>query len=244
MNEVAALLMSLLTALGLASPPGRFIARGTVGHDVSYPQCGRGLPASSAFAIVGVGGGKPYTGNPCLATQYAWGDRTAAGAAFYMNTANPGPSTTSVNWYGQRSPDPTCAPGREASCAYNFGWNAAAAAMAYAQSQTGRSVNTMWWLDVETENSWSRADLAANLASIRGSIDYLQRQPGVAVGIYSLPSMWNRITGGARIDLPNWVAGARNLADARGRCSPRYSFSGGPVVLTQWVEGFDLNYAC
>jgi len=246
MNQLAALLTTILVSLGLAAPPGpppKFIARGSVGHDVSFPQCGRVLPAVSGFGIVGVADGRPYTHNPCLATEYAWANATPGGAAFYMNTANPGPSTM-LNWYGQRSPDPSCQPGREAACAYNFGYNAAADAMAYAQSQTGRALNTMWWLDVETANSWSSTDLDANLASILGSIDFLQSQPGVAVGIYSIRSMWTRITGGATVNLPNWVAGASNLEDARARCSPSFSATGGPVVLTQWVNGYDLDYAC
>jgi len=247
MNEVAALIMTILTGLGLVAPgpPPKFIARGSIGHDVSYPQCGRPLPRVSAFGIVGVANGKPYTGNPCLAREYAWAAATPGGAAFYMNTANPGPTTTSLNWYGQRSPDLRCAPGRDAACAYNFGYNAAAAAMSYAQAQTGRSTNTMWWLDVETANSWSRTDLAANFASIRGSIDYLQRQPGVNVGIYSVPQMWTRIAGSARVALPNWVAGASTLVGARARCVPAGTATGGPVVLTQFVvNGFDTNYAC
>ncbi|MDQ2825849.1 MAG: hypothetical protein M3Y04_02595 [Actinomycetota bacterium] len=246
MDQVAALIMSVLAGLGLVSPtgPANFIARGSVGHDVSYPQCGRVLPAVSSFGIVGVAGGKPYTGNPCLTSEFAWANSTSGGPSFYMNTANPGPATHELNWYGQRFPDTSCAPGRDAACAYNYGYSAAAVALAYAQSHTGRSANTMWWLDVETENSWSRTDLGANVASLRGTIDFLQRQPGVQVGIYALRNGWARITGGATFNLPNWVAGASNLADARARCSPAYSITGGPVVLTQWVNGYDLNYAC
>jgi len=246
MDQVAALIMTILTGLGLVSPsaPPTFIAQGSIGQDVSYPQCSRAYPAPGAFGIVGVSGGKPYTANPCLASLFSWARTTRGGASFYMNTANPGPSTPSVNWYGQRFPDRTCGPAREAACAYNFGYNAAAVAMAYAKAQTGAATNTMWWLDVETENSWSRTDLGANLASIRGSMDFLQRQPGVKVGIYSFGPMWNRITGGAQMGVPNWVAGASNLADARAHCSPSSSFSGGPVVLTQWVSGVDLDYAC
>ncbi|MDQ6724772.1 MAG: hypothetical protein M3066_01140, partial [Actinomycetota bacterium] len=148
MDQVAALIMTVLVGLGLVSPtaPPKFIARGSVGHDVSYPQCGRVLPAVSSFGIVGVADGKPYTGNPCLASEFAWGNATPGGTGFYMNTANPGPSTRELNWYGQRFPDTTCAPGRDAACAYNYGYSAAAVAMAYARSQTGRSTNTMWWL--------------------------------------------------------------------------------------------------
>ncbi len=246
MNDLAALIMTILAGLGLASPgiAPKFIARGSVGHDISYPQCGRGLPAASSFGIVGVNGGKPYTANPCLASEYSWAAATSGGAAFYMNTADPGARTTSLDWYGQRSPDATCRPGREAACAYNFGYNAAATAMSYAQAQTGHGANTMWWLDVETENSWSTTDLNANVASIRGSIDFLQRQPGVKVGIYSIRQMWTRIAGNTVIDLPNWVAGARDLANAQVRCAPAFSATGGPVVLTQFVNGYDLNYAC
>jgi len=251
MNEAAALLLAILTTLGLAAPaapPPKAIARGTVGQDVSYPQCGRRLPPrDTAFGIVGVAGGRPFTANPCLASQFAWARTTPGGAAFYMNTANPGSRTPQVNWYGQRSPDAACAPGREAACAYNYGHSAAAAAMAHAQATTGTSTHTMWWLDVEEANAWSRTDLNANLASIRGSIDYLQRQPGVSVGIYSVPQMWRKITGGAQVNLPNWVAGASNLAGARMRCDPKSSFTGGPVVLTQWwvaATYSDMNYAC
>jgi len=245
MNQVAALIMSILTGLGLVPPPAKFIAKGAIGHDVSYPQCGVAQPAVSAFAIVGVGGGKPYTTNRCLASEYAWANSTAGGAAFYMNTANPGPAAREVNWYGQRFPDRSCAPGREGACAYNYGYSAAAVAMGYARAQTGRSTNAMWWLDVETENSWSRADFTANLASIRGSIDFLQRQPGVKVGIYSVRQMWVRITGGAVVNLPNWVAGASNVTGAKARCASAWSATGGPVMFTQWwVKPYDFNYAC
>lgn len=247
MNQVAALIMTILTGAGLVSPapPAKFIARGSLGTDVSYPQCGLPPPRANAFAIVGVAGGKPFTGNRCLASQFAWAKTTPGGAAFYMNTANPGRATAQAPWYGQVFPDSTCRPGREAACAYNYGYSAAAAAMAHAQATTGTSRNIMWWLDVEEANSWSRIDLNANFASIRGSIAYLQRQPGVTVGIYSVSQMWKKITGGARVNLPNWVAGASNLAGARKRCAPQYSVTGGPVVFTQWwVAPYDYNYAC
>ncbi|MDQ2826326.1 MAG: hypothetical protein M3Y04_05125, partial [Actinomycetota bacterium] len=231
MNQIAALIMTVLTGLGLVSPPAKFIARGSIGLDVSYPQCGLPQPGGSAFGIVGVNGGKPFTANRCLASEYTWADKTPGGAQFYMNTANPGPAAQEVSWYGLRFPDQTCAPGREAACAYNYGYSAAAVAMALARAKTGRSTNTMWWLDVETENSWSRADFVANLASIRGSIDFLQRQPAVKVGIYSVRQMWTKITGGVVVNLPNWVAGASTPAGARTRCAQAWSATGGPVMF-------------
>jgi hypothetical protein len=248
MESLGALVTAILTALGIvaapSSPPPKAIAHGAVGHDISWPQCGGGTPSPSGFGIVGVTGGKPYEENPCLAAQYAWAKTTPGGAGFYMNTANPGTATVALNWYGQKSPDPSCAPGKDAACAYNYGFNAAARALSYAQAQTGTSANAQWWLDVETTNSWSTNDLGANLASIRGSLDFLQRVPGVAVGIYSTRYQWTRITGGAPIAVPNWIAGARNLDDAKARCAPSWSATGGPVVLNQFVAGFDTNYAC
>jgi hypothetical protein len=247
MESLAALVTALLTALGIVaapSSPPKAIARGSVGYDISWPQCGRALPPATGFGIVGVTEGRPYIGNPCLATLYAWARSTPGGAGFYMNTSNPGTASTAVNWYQQKSPDPSCAPGKEAACAYNYGFNAAAHAVSYAQAQTGRSASSAWWLDVETTNSWSPADPAANLASIRGSLDFLQRVPGVVVGIYSTRYQWTVITGGAQVPVLNWIAGARDLADAKTRCTPAWSATGGPVVLTQFVAGFDTNYAC
>jgi len=250
MDSLAALVTAVLTALGIVAAPAapapapRAIAHGAIGHDISWPQCGRAYPTGSAFGIVGVTDGKPYFGNACLASEYQWAASTPGGAGFYMNTANPGVASTAVNWYQQKSPNASCAPGNEAACAYNYGYNGAANAVAYAQAQTGHAASTTWWLDVETDNSWSGADLGANLASIQGSIEYLQHQPGVLVGIYSTRYQWTRITGGTQLPLANWVAGARNATEAKARCTPAWSATGGPVVLTQFFGAYDSNYAC
>ena len=61
----ALLLVSTASAAGAAPPTAA-----STGYDVSYPQCGRRLPAPGAFAIVGVNGGLPYSPNPCLKAQY------------------------------------------------------------------------------------------------------------------------------------------------------------------------------
>ena len=65
---VAALVLAGSEAL---ARPSVGVADG-VGYDVSYPQCGRPLPAGPAFAIVGVNGGRPFSANPCLAEELAW----------------------------------------------------------------------------------------------------------------------------------------------------------------------------
>ncbi len=246
--------MLLALALGATTPPGppgalggrapRALATGAVGHDISWPQCDRGQPEVGAFGIVGVTGGRPYTRNACLSSQFAWAEGSPGGAAFYMNTSNPGVESLALDWYAQRSPNPACAPTDELACAYDFGFNAAAEAFAYARESTGHAAGRLWWLDVETDNTWSHTDIAANRASLQGSIDFLSRQPGVVVGVYTTPRMWFRIMGDHRLDLPNWTAGALSLEAAVAHCDPAFSATGGPVVLSQWVEGFDNDYVC
>jgi len=72
---------------------GRSCCRGWVGpiypphahgYDVSYPQCpGTRAPQGASFSIVGVNGGKAFTVNPCLSTEW----RVASGRrATYLNS--------------------------------------------------------------------------------------------------------------------------------------------------------------
>lgn len=218
----------------------------TTGYDVSYPQCGGSLPANPAFGIVGVNDGRPYGENPCLGQQYGWAlGAPKAPPAFYMNTANPGPAATRVDWYGQTGPR-ACSPTEEAGCAYDYGYNAARYAFEHAAARTSMAaaVAAPWWLDVETENSWS-TDQALNVADIQGSIDFLRTAGVPSVGIYSTGYQWGQITGGAQLGptVPNWVAGALSAKRAAAKCSS--SFSGGPVRLVQYPSGgFDADYAC
>ncbi|HEY7331353.1 MAG TPA: hypothetical protein VH859_00160 [Candidatus Limnocylindria bacterium] len=232
-------------------------------YDVSYPQCGRDLPEAFAFAIVGVNGGLVYAPNPCLGapddedgdtSQLAWAGGTVQ---FYANTGNPGPRLSRYWPLGQRSPrvcsdrDPDTA-----SCAYNYGWNAAAdsyanAVAAYvslglAEADATRTpAGTTWWLDVETANSW-RADARLNVAALQGAVDYLHSVDVAGIGFYSAPRMWQRITGGtdAFADYPSWVAGASSLEGARAACRGE-GLTGGPVVMAQYVSsGLDTNVLC
>jgi hypothetical protein len=233
-------------------------------YDVSYPQCGAELPRAFAFAIVGVNGGKVYSPNPCLGvvanadgdeSQLAWaGD----GVQFYANTGNPGPGLSRYWPVGQGSPRVCSADDLDtASCAYNYGWNAAAdsyasAVAAYvslglAEADATRTpIATTWWLDVEVANSW-RADPRLNVAALRGAADYLASVDVSGVGFYSAPRMWQRITGGTDVfsDYPSWVAGATSLDGARTVCQGGEGFTGGPVAMVQYVAGgLDRNVVC
>jgi hypothetical protein len=248
---LAAFLMGLILALILGveavraqspeEPAGSLPAPGRetmVGYDISWPQCGVAYPAEPvAFGIVGVTGGKPYTVNRCLASQWQWADRAGYPGEVYINL-DYWRRTSYTHFFG---PAGLCSP-LDAYCqGYNYGWNAAREAVAYGQAQGVDAVR--WWLDVETMNHWSH-DTAANARIIEGAIDYLEGE-ALEVGIYSTPYQWGVIAGGYAPGLPVWTAGARNVFDAAARCgNPRYAFGGGEIELVQWVETYDMNYAC
>ena len=268
-----ALLVSPLLALAMLWPlaggvaargeeaPGATAAGATrpIVVDVSYPQCGKDLPEAFAFAIVGVNGGRVYSPNRCLGagedpSQLEW---AGPNAQLYANTGNPGPRLSRYWPTGQDSPricsddDPDTR-----SCAYNYGWNAAAdsyatalaayVSLGWAEADAARlPVENTWWLDVETANSW-REDPELNVAALRGAVDYLESMGVAEVGFYSAPHMWQRITGGtdAFADHPSWVAGASDLPGARRVCQGD-GFTGGPVAMAQYLlDGLDANVVC
>lgn len=231
-----------------------------IGYDISFPQCGGRFPSDSAFSIVGVNGGRAFTVNPCLGagdgpSQLEW---AGPSAQLYMNTGNPGPELSKAPWPAGQLVPRFCDPEDLDSldCAYDYGWNMAAHAYrtavdAYislgwaAPDAQATPVANMWWLDVETGNSW-RDETELNVAVIQGAIDYLGTRNAGGIGIYSMGHMWEAITGGtdAFADVPNWVAGSSTVRGARRTCIGP-GFSGGVVVLTQYLyDGFDANHRC
>jgi hypothetical protein len=243
----------LLTGTHKARPPA------SVGYDISYPQCGGQFPADPAFGIVGVNRGIVFSANPCLGAGDGPSELAWAGlkAGFYANTGNPGPNLSSHWPIGQTTPRPCVASAPDtAECAYDYGWNAAAAAYATAvqalvslgwadPGDTRTPEAASWWLDVETANSW-RADASLNVAALQGAVDYLDSVDVASIGFYSTPTMWSQVTGNthAFAAYRSWVAGARTLQAARKRC-PGPGFTGGGVELSQYPKnGFDANYPC
>jgi hypothetical protein len=223
---------------------GTFYNTGTLGYDVSYPQCNSRMPRGADFAVVGVTNGLPWSANPCLKTQFAWAESLSGPAAYYTNTANPGPISPYWNRPGPR----TCADPKsktDTGCSYNYGWNAAEQAynVAVAATSAGDAQSHFWWLDVETMNSWN-GSTAANTATVYGYHDYLKSRGVPGIGVYSTGYQWGVITGGAKLaGAPSWVATGASAKSASKYC--KAGFTGEAVWLVQYPsKGYDANYVC
>ncbi len=234
-----------------------------VGYDISYPQCGGPFPTNVAFGIVGVNRGIVFSPNPCLGTGNGPSELAWAGgvkAQLYANTGNPGPALSSHWPNGQTFPrecNTGASPGSDtANCAYDYGWNAAAdsyltAVRAYISlglapsGATSTPQANVWWLDVETGNSW-RSNVALNVAALQGAVAYLQSAGVTEIGFYSTQQQWNQITGGSlAFDAhPSWVAGATTARQAKSNCGVS-AFTGDVVAMTQYfAKGFDADLRC
>jgi hypothetical protein len=169
---------------GAVRPAGGGTARAATrlstfwGVDVSWPQCRAPLPRlATAFVVVGVNDGTPFTTNPCLAGEVSYA-KSHSGYAAYLNIDAP------------RAGDPA-----------SYGRRAALDGLARATAAGLRP--PVVWLDIETLNHW--ADPATNVAVIGAAMTAL-RARHVSVGIYSSAPMWQQVTGGADPNAPVWLA--------------------------------------
>ncbi|HEY9355112.1 MAG TPA: hypothetical protein VIQ52_02275 [Arthrobacter sp.] len=254
-----------------AAPPPEDGAPLLLGNDVSWPQCGKALPKGAVFAVVGVNNGLANTTNPCLGEQLKWADAIDANGdgaenptgqpavALYVNTANPGlagswwptsndyPAGKPVhNPHGDCRKNSSGVPEVTEACSYMYGY-----AKAYDDAYTrgiSKPAEYLWWLDVETGNSWS-GDRNWNRAVLEGMTDFFD-SIGAGVGIYSTGYQWGQIVGtvsssSSLYTLPSWLAGARTATSAKAHCSNAPLTAGGRVTLTQFVSrGFDYDYSC
>jgi hypothetical protein len=219
---------------------------GSVGNDVSYPQCGATAP-TGAFAITGINAGYPFTYyNSCLAAEFAAAQKTG-NAAVYINTGYD-PTYTAVDGRHTTSDCATKAASVSGTQAQQAAW-AVGCSEAERDSQyaTGQSATspTAWWLDVETGNSWSISDLSLNRYTIQGIIETVRLSVAVPVGIYSTRAQWSTITGGyaAPVDA-NWLAtGQRTVKRARQSCAS-LGFTGAPIWLVQYIGTTDRDSVC
>jgi hypothetical protein len=245
MRRLAVLLPVLLAAglaAGLVSVTAAWAAgwypSGATGFDASSSLCGLTPVAGTSFGIIGVNGGRPFTQNSCLGVEYA----TAGNGGVYVNTGY-------AKAYARKiTPDcQTRSAGYSTSSslqqAYAIGCSEAESSQSYA---AGQGVTPpVWWLDVETANSWSTSNLALNDATIQGLLDILHGT-GASVGVYSTGYQWGKIAGGTWTPAgvsAAWVAGASE-ATAPGYCSQSF-LSGVAVWLVQYTSGsYDYDYSC
>ncbi len=235
--------MRRLPLLGLLALPAIFASAsawaatdpyptGHTGYDISYPQCPP-KPTAGDFGIIGVNDGRPFTRNPCLAGEVSLAPTTTL-PSLYINTAfstayrkqitsaclSLSASITGTN--GQKQ-------------AWAIGCSEAQASINYA----GATNIAMWWLDVETGNSWSSSNPTLNQYAINGAASRLE-QTGLPVGVYSSASMWSTITGGNKFTPTNIAA---DWEASGGSCTTPFTAS--PVWLLQTVtSGLDTDYAC
>ena len=236
----------LLLFAGLAPllwPSRDVVAETLFGHDVSWPQCpaavgGYGLPmppADSQFVIVGLTKGLPFTENPCLADQIGWSRANRTPAHAYTIPAFPTPDQ--LETYKAAGPWPGA---DRADQLTNVGYAQAQYALA-SLARVGFAP-AMVWIDVEPRPAqpWPTASLLQQLEN-RLIVEGLMRglgDAGVSYGLYSYASAWQSITGSWQLPgVPVWATAGRldYPTEANDRCT-QPSFSGGPVVLSQWYD--------
>lgn len=268
MRSVAGVALAVAAAVFAApSAASAATAASTVGYDVSYPQCGKTLPTTHAFGIVGVNGGKATTANSCLSQQLTWAWHSSRAVAaqpkaqLYLNTANPGQVISTVTTWPTQGMTPygTCEGSNTMACSWEYGWERAqnsvvsyftpAAQAAGVDSQPGHYT---WWLDVESTNTWqsgSSAELNRNRATLEGMTYYLTSQ-NAKVGLYSTRQQWNQIVGPVTTSSNlagknSWLPGATSLTGATANCKQANLVPGGKVALAQYVlSGWDRDRSC
>jgi hypothetical protein len=240
-------------------------AAGTaLGIDVSWPQCNVTPPADYSFVTVGLNRGRANDSNECSATQLllSQGANSTAPkpqASIYINTGNPG---LAANWWPASNttqdghvtvsnPRGTCAHKAGAACAFVYGYSMARDDVLIRGANGGAVANPtdyLWWLDVETGNTWS-TDVSANTASLEGMYAYLHGI-GADVGLYSTAHQWSTIAGATSsratiAGLPSWLAGASSATTAKTACTSHGLTPGSVVTQVQFVSAaVDYDVFC
>jgi hypothetical protein len=226
--------MALMVLFAQGASASTVYATGSLGADISYPNCSASVPAVD-FGIVGVTNGIVYGHNSCLRTEAAH----FSNLSLYMNSGLNASQSSSYYVQAQSgcNGDTNCA-------AYNYGYNAANDAISYANSQ-GLS-SQKWWLDVETINTWNK-DVAQNQQSLLGEHDALAASGATTVGIYSTSAQWQSITGKWQNNWPNWGATTWTTAKQAQTYCTGHQFTGGPSLLVQYKSKqskIDQDVAC
>jgi hypothetical protein len=223
-----------------------------LGGDMSWPQCRKGLgipekrtlgmpmPLPEArYVVIGLTNGPGFHPNPCLADQVAWArDRRLMVSAYAVASF---PEADALARQSDQGPyDGSTRLGALRNVGYQQ------ARFNVASMRTAGLRTPFVWVDVEPvpDFEWS-GDLLANAAVVegvaRGYVD-----AGYAIGVYSTPSLWDRVVGGLELGVPEWrAAGQTSRAEAESRCGDDWVIQGGESVMGQWVEADrDQNITC
>jgi hypothetical protein len=233
---VAVLMSLLILGFSDAAALNPYPVKST-GIDVSWPKsnCQAKPPTGTVFGIIGVSGGLDFKVNACLRQEAAWFGNNYS---LYLNTGYPG-ADRGLRY--QSSPE-QCDRTALDCLAYNYGYNAALYALTYASRQNVHTTN--WWLDVETDNSWTD-DPAQNIQSLQGMITALQQHTFLpTIGIYAYPGQWNLITDSWHNGLTAWIAtGSSSRSAAVADCQAP-DFTGGRIIVSQYTQALDEDYSC
>ena len=213
----------------------------THGFDLSWPQCSgehaRHLPAGTPrYVVLGLTHGAGHTANPCFADQVAWARARGALVGAYLVPSYPTADQRKAAVAGAFG---VC---RSLRCRLRNDGAAQAADALQVMRSAGIDLR-MVWVDVEfrSDPAWP-SHPTRNRAVLRGVFHGLRAQ-GVRAGVYTTSYMWWRITGGWRVDLPNWLpSGNGSPATARARC--RESGTGGLTWLVQYTREWDEDLTC
>lgn len=225
----------------LALPSSGASTTWTHGYDVSWPQCSgshaRHVPRDSdRYVVLGLTHGAGHTTNPCLADQVAWARSNRSAIAGYLVPSYPTRSQLRVARNGAFG---RCSTLR---CRLRNDGAAQAEHSLGVMRRAGLDL-PMIWVDVEFRYhpAWSR-HRDRNRAVLSGAVRAI-RDAGLRVGVYTTSYMWGRITGGWRLDVPNWLpAGNGDVRTARSRCST--TGTGGTTWLVQYTREWDEDLTC
>jgi hypothetical protein len=229
---------------GPPAPPAGVIA----GNDISWTQCSADqggyanpMPGSSArLAVIGLGAGRSFTVNPCLADEITWASDQHVLASVYVLPTYP--TNTEYALYGAKGP---YAARSDAARLLNVGFQQASYWAAALKASGVRTPSI--WVDVEKRShgpQWA-PQTARNLLVIKGLLAGLRRA-GYRTGIYTPAAHWREITGGVRLGQPEWrtVGKGATPLQALATC-PKPGNQGSPVLIAQYyTSNVDYDVLC
>lgn len=231
----AILALSIISAVVIGMLGRQSMQAATI--DISWPNCAS-LPATSyRSAIIGVNGGLDFTYNPCLGREAL----AAEEISIYANTGNPGFPRIRKLGNGPLK----CSTKHDLTCyAFNYGYHAAQYSIMQADLAAVHS--PVWWLDVESVNSWTNSEVA-NREDIQGMIAALRQVVFLkpTIGIYTATNQWLALVGKWNIKYPLWLGtGSTSKLSASQDCSSQ-SITKGALLLTQYTkQSLDFDYSC